>query len=82
MKHELSQKDKQSVMPVILIALKNMYIQTCAQGWDQSRLFYYYTGDNKRILPFAYACCSPCSQPPHKSCKLILYPILYCILVL
>lgn len=41
MKRELSQKGKQSVVPVILIALENTYTQTCAQGWDKPCLFYY-----------------------------------------
>lgn len=35
MKQELIQKDKQSVMPIILIALENVYIQICAWRFPQ-----------------------------------------------
>lgn len=42
---------------------------------QRSCLLYYYTHDHKRILAFAYACCSPCSQPSHIFGKHILYPV-------
>lgn len=68
MKHELSQKGKQSAMPIILIASENTFTQTSAQGfpqWGKSCVFCYYTNDHNWLLlmPVAYLVLNNSTSP-------------------